>query len=313
MRITVRSLVKLIPQIFKLLFFSLMIYYFFALVLTKLYKEDYYYCANEGGAVSTKEECLLWGGDWVKRGLHFGTPLHSLLYLFLVATMEGWIGMMGSAMDMAGAGRAPGYNSNEHVQLFFLVFFLLGNLLVLNSFVSLSLFNYKRIKERETGEWQISAHERTWLSIKLQILRLTPTPQLLQPENFIRKYIFQLCRHRIYTILKSVTFLSMLITVSFTQTQIKKDKAINSQTWDAFILITIVEYIVEFIAFGFRCYNRVEFIFYTTCFLISLGYFVLWRSCEQTDRHFEMLVYLGGVFMLANILRYIKCTFFSIK
>ena len=85
MRIMIRSLIRLIPKMFKLIGVSLIIYYYFALMLCKFYKDDLYYCEHASPHVEVlkKEDCLNWGGDWVKHHFNFTTPLHALLYLFL--------------------------------------------------------------------------------------------------------------------------------------------------------------------------------------------------------------------------------------
>ena len=54
---------------------------------------------------------------------------------------------MNAAMDMNEKNMAPSFNSNYYVQFLFLVIFFVCNLIVLNSFISLSFTFYKKIKE----------------------------------------------------------------------------------------------------------------------------------------------------------------------
>lgn len=114
MRIMIRSLLRLMPKLIQLIVYSLLMYYFFALLLCKFYKNDSYYCDNPSGngLIETRDDCLNWGGDWVKLHFNFSTPFHSLLYLFLVATMEGWSSLMTDAMDFNGQFHTPSYNAN---------------------------------------------------------------------------------------------------------------------------------------------------------------------------------------------------------
>ena len=46
MRITFQSLTQLIPKIFTLLTITIVIYSYFALVMVKIYKDDFYECIN---------------------------------------------------------------------------------------------------------------------------------------------------------------------------------------------------------------------------------------------------------------------------
>ena len=105
MKIMIRSLFQLIPKILSLLFLTLLIYYYFALVLTKVYKEDGYYCENayNYAKISTKEDCFNWGGNWVRYGINFSNVLNSLIALFYIGTMEGWIMFMKNMMNFNGA------------------------------------------------------------------------------------------------------------------------------------------------------------------------------------------------------------------
>ena len=67
MRVMVRSLRQLSTKFFQLLLITTIIYFYFALIFTKLYKNDGYYCDNayNGQKIMTKNDCFNWGGDWV--------------------------------------------------------------------------------------------------------------------------------------------------------------------------------------------------------------------------------------------------------
>ena len=173
MKILIRSLYQLLPKLFKLLVATFFFHLFFALILTKVYKSQNYYCDNayDISQVKTANDCMEWGGDWVKHKINYSSILDSMLALFMLSSMEGWIGMMTEAMDFNG-DKAPSYNQNEHIQIFFVVFFFLGNMVILNCFIGVTLYNFKKIKERETGEKGMTKIEKLWLRIKVQILQL---------------------------------------------------------------------------------------------------------------------------------------------
>ena len=172
MRILIRSLKQLVVKFCQLLMITLVIYFFFALILTKVYQNDGYYCDNayERATIVTKQDCFNWGGDWVKYKIHFTDVFSSLLSLFFIGTMEGWIYFMKNMMDFNGKDMAPSYNANEHIQIFFVIFFFFGNLIILNSFISLSLITFKKLKEKETGEVYLNETEKMWLRLKSQIV-----------------------------------------------------------------------------------------------------------------------------------------------
>ena len=88
MRITLQAIINLIPKIFNLLLISILLYYYFALLLVKLYKDEYYSCVNpySEATIETKWDCLNWGGDWITANINNTNIFNSLMFLFLVAT-----------------------------------------------------------------------------------------------------------------------------------------------------------------------------------------------------------------------------------
>ena len=153
MRITFQSFIQLLPKVCTLLTITIVIYSYFALVLVKLYKDDFYECINypENVKIVTKNDCFYWGGDWVQAVMNTSNILKSTLYLFLVATTEGWISLMQPAMNFNGPKLQPVLNSNSYISLFFIAFFFFGNLIMLNVFIGLSVSNLKRLKDICTG------------------------------------------------------------------------------------------------------------------------------------------------------------------
>ncbi len=67
MRFTVNGFIKLLPRMISLISLCVIIQGYFALILLKLYKNDFYECRSLDSSltVNTKSECLLSGGDWV--------------------------------------------------------------------------------------------------------------------------------------------------------------------------------------------------------------------------------------------------------
>ena len=89
MRMTFHSFVQLLPKVLTLLSVTILMYSYFALVLVKSYKNDFYNCVNYDSSqkIVTKNDCLLWGGDWIQQSMNTSNLFHSLLFLFSVATM----------------------------------------------------------------------------------------------------------------------------------------------------------------------------------------------------------------------------------
>ena len=158
MRMTFHSFIQLLPKVFTLLTVTIAMYSYFALILVKLYKDDFYNCVNyyENASITTKNDCLIWGGDWVQQSMNTANLFNSVVFLFSVATMEGWISMMQPMMNLVGPDMEPVLDQNKYICLFFAFFFFFGNLIMLNVFVGLSVSNFKRLKDITTGEARLS-------------------------------------------------------------------------------------------------------------------------------------------------------------
>ena len=114
MRMTFHAFIQLLPKVFSLLAITVLFYMYFALILVKVYKDDFYYCSNyySEAEILTKNDCLNWGGDWIQRKMNVANVFNSTLFLFLVATTEGWINLMTPMMNLSGANKEPSYNEN---------------------------------------------------------------------------------------------------------------------------------------------------------------------------------------------------------
>lgn len=114
MKIIVRSMLKMIPRFFKLLTLLFIINYFFALIFNKWHKNDFYFCENvpDSATIIVKEDCLLWGGDWLLASFNCQTSLHSFFYMVIVVSMGGWVYLMQFTMNLNGEGNAPKYNQS---------------------------------------------------------------------------------------------------------------------------------------------------------------------------------------------------------
>ena len=270
MRILMRSMKKLVVKFFQLLLITFIIYFYFALILTKVYQEDGYYCdnAHQGATIKTKQDCFNWGGDWVKHQINFSHVFSSLLSLCFFGAMEGWLYYMQDMMNFNGGGNPPSYNANEHIQIFFVIFFFFGNIIILNSFISLTLVTFKRLKEKETGEKYLNDTEKMWLRLKLQIIELNPLKREEPPTNCIRALFYKICTHKGYTIFKEVIFALYLVLMSINHSNMP-------ETWKTeifrlqriFLICTLAEYFMELIAFCCRVNSRKDFIFDTIVFI----------------------------------------------
>lgn len=88
MRINLQALWNVLPKIGSLLTVIILIEGFFAILLLKIYKNEFYSCENfpEDIEIVSSADCYNWGGDWIQKNINVSNFLDSLLFLFLIAT-----------------------------------------------------------------------------------------------------------------------------------------------------------------------------------------------------------------------------------
>jgi hypothetical protein len=157
------------------------------------------------------------------------------------------------------------------------MFFFVGNLVILNIFISLSLYNFKKLKDEETGFSRISEEEKEWLAVKLQITRMKPQKKREAPKNLFRNLVYQFCTHISFTILRAIFFFIFLGALSVESTYWN----VNYRVWityikEVFAYSSLVEYFLELIAYGFRK-SKNKWVFETFTVIYSFGCMIAWR------------------------------------
>lgn len=283
MRMTFHSFVALLPKVFTLLTVTILMYSYFALILVKTYKDDFFSCHNHlpTATINTQNDCLMWGGDWVQQSMNTSNLFNSLLFLFSVATMEGWISMMQPMMNLVGPGYEPVEDNNKYICLFFAFFFFFGNLIMLNVFVGLSVSNFKRLKDITTKEARLSKMEKMWLSVKSQIYRLHPLILQNRPTNALRGLAYDIANHSGYKITQGLFFLIFLVSMSlFKSNMSSEEREALDRVQQAFVIVLILEYLIEFLAFGIRTEYKRSFIFKNIVVIYCVIYVILDLSVD---------------------------------
>lgn len=148
------------------------------------------------------------------------------------------------------------------IQYFFSVFFYLGNLIMLNVFIGLSVYNFQKIKSQVTGLSRLSKNDKMWFSIKNTIHRLSPTMKDTPPDNCLSQHIHQFKNSRAYKIISVILFIFFMVSMSFYTTNMSNNKEKTLDTiLTVFTGIFIFEYLVSWLALGMRVIKHKKFIF----------------------------------------------------
>ena len=146
--------------------------------------------------VHTKIQCMDFGGSWVNTVLNFDDIGKSIVVLFIVSTSEGWSELMLESSEAVGVGIQPHHGSNPSIHVYFIVFFFIGNLCLLNMFIGLIVETYQEAKMRAQNLHLLEETQREWFQIKISIYKMKPLIRSKYPDNLLRKALFYLVKDK---------------------------------------------------------------------------------------------------------------------
>jgi len=91
-----------------------------------------------------------------------------------MSTTEGWIDVMNRGIDAVGIDKQPKTNENIYWALFFMMFIILGNFLLLNLFVGVVVSTFNREKEILGKNFLLTERQKLWLDQKKSYLGIAP-------------------------------------------------------------------------------------------------------------------------------------------
>ncbi|KAI0031009.1 Ion transport protein-domain-containing protein [Vararia minispora EC-137] len=101
----------------------------------------------------------------------FDTFRSSLLILFEIVSLEGWIDVMNVVTAIAGPDQAPQTNASQENAIFFMIYNLLGAVVILTLFVSIIIGNFST----KTGSALLTQPQREWIDLQKLIKRQRPS------------------------------------------------------------------------------------------------------------------------------------------
>ena len=139
-RVATTAMFAALPNLLRILVFSIFILLMFGLFGMTFLKNSFYYCTTIEEElhlyIHHKSDCFDYGGDWILNDMHFDNIFSALATLFQVATSEGWMNEMFLAVDAKGKDLQPHRDHNKLWFVYYCIFFFVGNFLVMNMFIA---------------------------------------------------------------------------------------------------------------------------------------------------------------------------------
>ncbi|KAF8321114.1 hypothetical protein DL93DRAFT_1599778 [Clavulina sp. PMI_390] len=95
----------------------------------------------------------------------------SLLILFEIVSLEGWINVLGAAMAITSIDQQPNQDATQANAIFFLAYNLLGAVVILTLFVSIIIGNFSS----RSGMALLTTEQRQWIDLQKLLKRQRPS------------------------------------------------------------------------------------------------------------------------------------------
>lgn len=127
-------------------------FFLFGVLGGQLYAGQFYYCDESDrmllAQIKTKEDCHRLAADgedaWKNQPYNFDNLPNSLMTLFVLSSIDGWVEIMYLGVDIAGVDMQPQENNQEGQVLFFVLFLLIGGFFIINMFVGVIVENFQK-------------------------------------------------------------------------------------------------------------------------------------------------------------------------
>ncbi|TFK51284.1 hypothetical protein OE88DRAFT_1800091 [Heliocybe sulcata] len=135
----------------------------------------------------------VWSNPSPSTTFSFDTFRASLLILFETVSLEGWIDVLNFATSITGPGQQPSTNASQVYAIFFLIYNLMGGVVILTLFVSIIVGNFRA----KTGAALLTQPQREWIDLQKLIKRQRPSKRLKTlPRSRFRLWCFEQAVHK---------------------------------------------------------------------------------------------------------------------
>ncbi|TEB23953.1 high-affinity cell membrane calcium channel [Coprinellus micaceus] len=128
-----------------------------------------------------------WDNPSPSTTFNFDTFKSSLLILFEIVSLEGWVDAMYVATSITGPNEQPQTNASQLNAIFFLIYNLLGGVVILTLFISIIIGNFSS----RTGSAFLTRAQREWIDLQKLFKRQKPSKRpKTRPTKGLQSWCF---------------------------------------------------------------------------------------------------------------------------
>ncbi|KAL0948006.1 hypothetical protein HGRIS_010628 [Hohenbuehelia grisea] len=214
----------------------------------------------------------VWSNPSPSTTFSFDNFRSSLLILFEIVSLEGWIDVMGVAMSITGRNQQPQTNAAQLNAVFFVIYNLLGGVVIFTLFVSIIIGNFSS----KTGAAFLTQPQREWIDLQKLFKRQRPSKRpRVRPISGLRAWCFDRAvqKHGWWSRLMTLLFIIHII-VLMTQTFTSQDvvDTLRNSFFLAITFVYIIDTSVRLFGLGWRSFRANGWNLFDI--IISVGSFI---------------------------------------
>jgi len=269
MKVAVICIFKSIPPALNVGLVCFLLFSIFAILGVQFFAGKFYQCLTgheltlaplnrdptTGAKVVDIITCAAAGGTWRPSHSNFdGYPL-ALVTVFEMATTEGWLQVLGDAVNAVGLGLQPIEEHNPGGPTFFLACLMAAAMFVLSLYVGVVIDSYNKTKIDVEGVVVLSKAQREWVVSQKIALLSEPRKPLREPTNAVSRMLFRVINMQWFEVAVTVLILLNMFNMASSHFGNPTDWA-ETVRWAnlAFTATFLAEAAVKIIALGPHIY-----------------------------------------------------------
>ncbi|XP_045714738.1 sodium channel protein type 7 subunit alpha isoform X2 [Phyllostomus hastatus] len=295
MKVVVRALIKTTLPAWNAVLVCLMVWLAFSIMGVHLFAGKFYECIDPTTGerfpiheVSNKSQCesLLFNESmpWENAKLNFDNVGNGFLSLLQVATFNGWIDIMNSAVDSTQVDMQPNFEDNLYMYIYFINFVIIGLFLPLTMLVGVIIANFNKHKVKGGSNIFITGKQKKQYHALKKLMYEDSLKSTPRPGNKFRRFIFDLVTSRVFNIIIMVLICFQAITIMI-QSDEQSEQMDTALYWInfTFVVLYAAECVLKLISFhcnyftiGWNIFDFMVVVFsITELFLPLAGYYLV--------------------------------------
>ncbi|CAH6788552.1 Scn7a [Phodopus roborovskii] len=209
MKVVLIALIKTTLPTLSVFLVCLMTWLLFSIMGVHLFAGKFYECIDPTSGerfhvfeVMNKSQCenLIFNESmpWENAKLNFDNVGNGFLSLFQVATFNGWLSIMNSAIDSVGVNMQPSFEHNLYMYIYFINFVIFGLFLPLSMLIGVIISNFNKQKIKIRSNIFITVKQKKQYRALKKLLYEDSQRPAPRPKNKFQGLIFDLVTHPVF-------------------------------------------------------------------------------------------------------------------